>query len=172
MYLSPPNSCYQWTSRSLVFTNFPNPAILPDCICQTSPTSFRKFPKLTKLQNTLHTLKGVGLCLDTNTNGLLGVLFSLTFQILQYCPIASTKPHQLLLANSQNSPSSKTLSTLWIGVGFCLDTNLLSMYNNGRGNEKKLQWFLTKGWVALSLKGGCVVETSRVSMNSLFYFCG
>ena len=56
MYLSPPNSCYQWTSRNLLFTNFPNPAILPDCICQTSPSSFSKFPKLTKLQNTLHTL--------------------------------------------------------------------------------------------------------------------
>ena len=27
----------------------------------------------------------------------------------------------------------------------------------GEGKEKRLQWFLTKGWVALSLKDGCVV---------------
>ena len=32
-------------------------------------------------------------------------------------PIASAKPHQLLLAILQNFTSSKTLSTLWIGVG-------------------------------------------------------
>ena len=31
--------------------------------------------------------------------------------------IASTKPHRLLLAIPQSFPSSKTLSTLWIGVG-------------------------------------------------------
>ena len=28
--------------------------------------------------------------------------------------------------------------------GFCLGKNLLSRYDNGRGKEKKLQWFLTK----------------------------
>ena len=28
------------------------------------------------------------------------------------CPIASTKPYRLLLANPQNFPNSKTLSTL------------------------------------------------------------
>ena len=32
------------------------------------------------------------------------------------CPIASNKPHRLLLAIPQSFSSSKTLSTLWIGV--------------------------------------------------------
>lgn len=100
MFLSLLNSCYQRTSRSLVFTSFLDPAILLDCICQASPSSFGKSPKLPKLQNTLYALKRCGLCLGTN---------------------------------------------------------LLSKYDNGRGTKKRLQWFLTKGWVALFLKGGCVV---------------
>ena len=95
MYLSPPSSCYQWTSWSLVFTSFLDPAIPPNCIRQASPPSFGKSLNLSKLQNTLYTLKMCGLYLSTN---------------------------------------------------------LLSRYENGRGNEKKLQWFLTKEWVALSLK--------------------
>ena len=37
-----------------------------DCICKTSPTFFRKSPKLPKLQNTFYTLKMCGLCLGTN----------------------------------------------------------------------------------------------------------
>ena len=32
-------------------------------------------------------------------------------------PIASTKPHRLLLAIPKSFPSSRTLCTLWIGVG-------------------------------------------------------
>ena len=39
MYLSPPSSCYQWTSRSLVFTNFPDPAIPPDYIHHSMASS-------------------------------------------------------------------------------------------------------------------------------------
>ena len=35
-------------------------------------------------------------------------------------PIASTKPHQLLLAIPQSFPNSKILSTLYIGVGCVL----------------------------------------------------
>ena len=103
MYLSPPSSCYQRTSKSLVFTSFPDPAI---------------------------------------------------------CPIPSAKLHRLFLANLQNFPSSKTLSTLWKG-GLCLGTNLLSMYDNGRGKENRLQWFLTKDeQLALSKRWVCcVVET-------------
>ena len=50
------------------------------------------------------------------TNGLLRVLSLLAFLISQYCPIASAKPHRLILANLQNFPSFKTLSTFWIGV--------------------------------------------------------
>ena len=51
------------------------------------------------------------------TSGLLGVLSSLVIQVPQYHPIASAKPHQLILANTQCFPSSKTLSILWICVG-------------------------------------------------------
>ena len=39
MYLSPPSSCYQWTSRNLVFTSFPDPAISPDCISHLMASS-------------------------------------------------------------------------------------------------------------------------------------
>ena len=39
------------------------------------------------------------------------------FPNLAICPIASAKPHRLLLANPQSYPSSKTFSTLWKGVG-------------------------------------------------------
>ena len=54
--------------------------------------------------------------------------------------------------------------------GLCLDTNLFSMYDNGRGKNKRLQWFLIKGWVALSKIMGvlCCRNLSRVfSLNSL-----
>ena len=34
------------------------------------------------------------------TNGILGVLSSLVIQVPQYCLIASTKPHRLILANT------------------------------------------------------------------------
>ena len=53
-------------TQSLVFTNFLDPAILPDCIRQASPASFGKSPKLPKLQNTLYTLNRCELYLSTN----------------------------------------------------------------------------------------------------------
>ena len=66
MYLSPPNSCYQRTSQSYIFSNFLDPAIFPNCIHQASPASFSKSLKLPKIQNTLYTLNRYGLCLGTN----------------------------------------------------------------------------------------------------------
>ena len=65
-YLRLPSSNYQWTSQSLVFTSYPDPAIRPDCIYQASSASFGNFPKLLKLQNTLYTLNMCGLCFGTN----------------------------------------------------------------------------------------------------------
>ena len=56
MYLSPPSSSYQQTSRNLVFTSYSDLAILPDCIRQASPTFFGKSQMLPKLQNTFYTL--------------------------------------------------------------------------------------------------------------------
>ena len=38
----------------------------PNCICYASPASFGKSPKLSKLQNTLYTLKRCGSCLGIN----------------------------------------------------------------------------------------------------------
>ena len=73
---------HKWTSRSHVFSSFPDPAIPLDCIRQALPTSFGKSLKLPKLQNTFYTLNKRELCLSTN---------------------------------------------------------LLSMYDNGKGNEKRLQ---------------------------------
>ena len=66
MYFNPPSSCYQRTSRSLVFPSYPDPAILPDCIHQASLASFGKSQMLPKLQNTLYTLHKCRLCLSTN----------------------------------------------------------------------------------------------------------
>ena len=47
-------------------------------------------------------------------------------------------------------------------------------YNNWKRNEKRPQWFLTEGWVDISLKGGCVVEISlRFSYEiASLQFCG
>ena len=102
MYLSPPRSCYQRTSRNHVFSNFSDPAI---------------------------------------------------------CPIAFAKHHQLLLANSQSFPSSKTLSTLWKSVGcVCVQISSQSMI---MGEERRIGYndfslrmssSFSKRWVC------CVVE--------------
>ena len=54
MYLNPPSSYYQQTSRSLVFASFPDLAIPPNCIRQANLASFGKSPKQPKFQNTLH----------------------------------------------------------------------------------------------------------------------
>ena len=53
--------------------------------------------------------------------------------------------------------SSKTLSTLWIGMGCVWVQTSSQDITMGEGKEKRLQGFLTKGWVALSLKDGCIV---------------
>jgi len=66
MYLSPPRSSYQQTSRSIVFISYLDLAILPDCIRQVSPASFNKSQILPKFQNTLYTLNRCRLCLGTN----------------------------------------------------------------------------------------------------------
>ena len=66
MYLSPPNSCYQGISQSLVFTSFSNPTIPPDGILQALPASFSKSQMLPKLQNTLYALNRCELCLGIN----------------------------------------------------------------------------------------------------------
>ena len=66
MYLTPPSSCYQRTSKSLIFTSFPDLAIPPDCIRQASLVSFGKLQMLHKLQNTLYILNRCELCLGTN----------------------------------------------------------------------------------------------------------
>ena len=39
MYLSPLNSSFKQTSRNLVFISYPNPAILPNCICHLMASS-------------------------------------------------------------------------------------------------------------------------------------
>ena len=110
MYLSPPSSCYQRTSRSHVFSNFPDLAILS---------------------------------------------------------ITSAKPHQLLLANAQNFPSSKTLSTLWICVGRVwvqISSQDMAMGNKMRRGYNdfslRMSSSLSKRWIR------CVVENlSRVFLS-------
>ena len=59
-------------------------------------------------------------------------------------PIAAAKPHWLLFDKSPKLPKlQNTLYTLKM-CELCLGTNLLSMYDNRRGKEKRLEWFLTK----------------------------
>ena len=102
MYLSPLSSCYQQTSRSHVFSSFPDP--------------------------TIH-------------------------------PIASVKPHRLLLAKPQSFPNSKTPTTLWKGVG-CVYVQISSQgMTMGEGRRRGYNDFslrmnssLSKRWVC------CVVQ--------------
>ena len=59
-------------------------------------------------------------------------------------PTTSSMLHLPSLASSNASQQlQNTLCTLK-RCGLCLGTNLLSRYDNGRGKEKRLQWFLTK----------------------------
>ena len=54
---------------------------------------------------------------------------------------------QALLASFGKSPKlPKLQNTLYTlnRCGLCLGTNLFSRYDNGRGKEKRLEWFLTK----------------------------
>ena len=54
-------------------------------------------------------------------------------------PIAAAKPHWLLFDKSPKLPKlQNTLYTLKM-CELCLGTNLLSMYDNGRGKEKRLE---------------------------------
>ena len=83
-------------------------------------------------------------------------------------PIASAKPHRFLLANPQSFLSSKTLSTLWIGVG-CVWVQISSQgMKMGERRRKGQNDFslrmsnsLSKRWVCV-----CVVENlSRVFLS-------
>ena len=55
--------------------------------------------------------------------------------------------HQVSLASFSKSPKlpkfQNTFYTLKM-YELCLGTNLLSKYDNGRGKENMLEWFLTK----------------------------
>ena len=56
IYLSPPNSCYQRTSRNLIFTSYPNPAIWliaftkPHWLLLANPQNFPNFKTLFTLR--------------------------------------------------------------------------------------------------------------------------
>ena len=79
------------------------------------------------------------------------------FPDLAIRPIASTKPHRLLLANPQNFPSSKTLSTLWIGVdGVLVQISSQSM-TMGEGMKRGYNNFSLRMSSSLSLKDGYVL---------------
>ena len=82
-------------------------------------------------------------------------------------PIASTKPHQLLLVIPQNFPSSKTLSTLWIGVGYVWVQISSQGMTMGEGWRRCYNDFSIRMSSSLSLKMGvCVVENlSRVFLS-------
>ena len=75
-------------------------------------------------------------------------------------PITSSILHPPSLASSnasqQHQKHSQHFECVWVVFG---QKSLLNKYNNGRGNEKRLQRFLFKNG-QLSPIGECVVETS------------
>ena len=87
------------------------------------------------------------------------------FPDLAILSITSARPHRLLLANAQNFPSSKTLSTLWICVGRVwvqISSQDMAMGNERRRgyNDFSLRLSLSKRWIR------CVVENlSRVFLS-------
>ena len=90
-------------------------------------------------------------------------------------PIASAKPHRLLLAIPQNFPSSKTLSTLRIDVGQVwvqISSQGMTMEEGRRRgyNDFSLRMgsSLSKRWVCVLLK----THLGFSSLNDLFYICG
>ena len=71
-------------------------------------------------------------------------------------PIASAKPHRLLLAIPQSFPSSKTLSTLWKGVGCVwvqISSQGMTMWEGRRRGYKdfslRMSSSLSKRWVCV-----------------------
>ena len=90
-------------------------------------------------------------------------------------PFAPAQPHRLLLAIPQSFPSSKTLSTLWKGVG-CVWVQISSQgMTIGEGKRRGYNDFslrmsssLSKRWVYVLLK----TYLRFFSLNGLFYICG
>ena len=76
-------------------------------------------------------------------------------------PIASSKPHRILLANPQSFPSSKILSTLWIGMGCVWVQNSSQGMIMGEGRRRCYNDFSLRMSSSLSLSLRwvcCVVE--------------
>ena len=72
-------------------------------------------------------------------------------------PITSAKPHRLLLAIPQNFSSSKTLSTLWIGVG-CVWVQISSQgMTMGEGWRRYYNDFSLRMSSSLSKRWVCVL---------------
>ena len=59
-------------------------------------------------------------------------------------PATSSMSHPSTLASSNASHNTKNTHYTLKMCGLCLGTNLPSRYDNGRGNEKRLQLILTK----------------------------
>ena len=82
--------------------------------------------------------------------------------------IASTKPHRLLLAISQSFPSSKTLFTLWIGVGYVWVEISSQGMTIGKRWRRGYNDFSLRMSSSLSKIWVCVVENlSRVFFSEL-----
>ena len=79
------------------------------------------------------------------------------------CPITSSKPHRLLLANPQNFSNSKTFSTLWKCVG-CVWVQISSQgISMGEGSRRYYHDFSLRMSSSLSKRMGvCVVENLSI----------
>ena len=114
MYLNPPSSRYQWTSRSLIFTSYLDPAIPPNYIRQASLTSFGKSQMLSKLQNTLYTWNrcavktSLGFFFFFSLNNLLTLLWVMSVYIV--CVKGIRVTFKILQAKSFMSTSRDGLS--------------------------------------------------------------
>lgn len=70
---------------------------------------------------------------------LLGIVSCLALRIPQQAPCCICHPWLLPMLPSNSKNTHYTLKI----CGLCFGTNLLSMYDNGRGKEKRLQLILT-----------------------------
>ena len=131
MYLSPLSSYSNKASQNRVLSNSPDLATssilhLPSLASSNASQQLQK-----------HLLHSEKVWIATK---LLRTMSCLAFWISQQAPYCICHPWLLPMLPNNTKNTHYTLKM----CGSCLGTNLLSRYDNGRGMEKRLQWFLTK----------------------------
>ena len=131
IYLSPLSSYSNKASQNCVLSNFPDLATssilhLPSLASSNASQQLQK-----------HLLHSEKVWIVTR---LLRTVSCLALRILQQAPYCICHHWLLPMLPSNSKNTYYTLKR----CGLCLGTNLFSRYDNGKGMEKILQWFLTK----------------------------